>query len=271
MLTSQRTTYLLCFVVALATGCANPYEKFYHDQLGGKRLSELPNIEPHTGAPVLYTTDDMARDTQAMVENGFATVGYSSFNSGPVDASGALAQGKAVGAAMVIVQSRYTHTVTGSIPYTVQNPDQTVTTYTQGNIYGSGGSANFNGTSTSTVPGGTTTYQIPYNVNRSDYLATYWVKRKTPALGVIVVNLPDSIRQKLQTNRGVLAVAIMRGSPAFKADVLKGDVIVGIGTDSIDDVPSFAQCVPKHMGKQATLKIIRDGRKMNIDVTLNSR
>ncbi len=205
-----------------------------------------------------------------MVENGFAAIGYSSFNSGPVDASAALKQGKAVGAAIVIVQSRYTHTVTGSIPYTVQNPDQIVTTYSQGNIYGTGGYANFRGTSLSTVPGGSTTYQVPYSVDRSDYVATYWVKRKPPVLGVIGSDLPDAIRQKLQTNRGVLVIAVLKGSPAYNADVLKGDVLVGIDNDSTPDARSFLDIVAKYAGKSVTLKILRDGRKMDISLTLRT-
>ena len=266
-----RPQFLLLFLVSLTMGCANPYQKFYTDQLGGKRLADFPNVEPHVGEPALYTTDNMERDVRAMMENGFATVGYSYFNSGPVDTGGAVAQGKSVGASVVIVQSRYTHTVTGSIPYTVQNPNETVTTFSQGSINGRGGYANYSGTSLTTVPGGSTTYQMPYSVQRSDYVATYWVKRKPLILGIIVSDLPDGVRQKLQTNRGVLVLIIVTGSPAFKADVLKGDVITGIGNDSVDDKRSFLENAMKYVGKQTTLKIIREGRKMEITVTLNAR
>ena len=260
---------LLLPLIAIFVGCANPYEKFYHDQLFGRHINEVPSLEITSVSPSLYATENMPRDLQAMVENGFALIGYSTFNSGPVDSNKAMEHAKNLGAAVVIVQSRYTHTVTGSVPWTVQNPDQTVTTMTQGNLYGSGGYSTFSGTSTSTAPGGSTTYQMPYSVDRSDYVATYWVKRKPPALGIIVADLPDTLRQKLQRNRGVVVLAVLKGSPAFAADILKGDVVVGIDGDATNDPRSFLEVAIKYRGKRVTIKIIRDGKPMNIDLTLN--
>ena len=263
--------YLSLPLVTIVAGCANPYQKFYHDQLFGRHVNEVPSLEVTTASPSLYSTENMPRDNQAMVENGFALIGYSTFNSGPVDSNKAMDHAKNVGAVVVIVQSRYTHTVTGSVPYTVQNPDQTVTTMTQGNIYGSGGYSNFSGTSISTVPGGSTTYQMPYSIDRSDFVATYWVKRKPPALGIIVADLPDTLRQKLQRNRGVVVLAVLKGSPAFTADILKGDVVVGIDGDTTNDSRSFLEVITKYLGKPVTIKIIRDGKPMEISLTLNKK
>ena len=120
------------------------------------------------------------------------------------------------------------------------------------------------------VPGGSTTYQVPYSVNRSDYLATYWIKRKPPILGILVTDLPDAVRQKLQTNRGVLVLTVMKGSPAFFADVLKGDVLISIDNDDTPDARSFQTTLAKAARKSVTLKIVRDMREMNIKVTLKA-
>jgi hypothetical protein len=253
----------------LLVGCAGPYGQFYHEQLGGQPVTSFRHFEIAQGDPTVIETDNMDRDAHSMLENGFVMIGYSSFNAGPVPVDGAKAQARKVGAAAVLVQSRYTNTVSGSMPMVVQNPDQTVTTYLQGNVYGRGGYASYSGTSTSTVPGGYTTYQIPYSVQRFDYLATYWVHTKPPILGVMGVDLPDDIRRQLQTNHGVLITAVRKNSPAFEADLLKGDVIRTIDGEAVSDQKGFLALLEKDAGKRVVLGIVRGSQPKDVSLTLN--
>jgi hypothetical protein len=119
------TSFLL---LILFGGCVKPYSEFYTDQLGGRSISEFPSLVANEGDPQLYSTSDHERDGRALRENGYVLIGYSTFNAGAVDSEEAIRQAKKVGAAVVLIQSQYTNTVTGTIPYTVQNPSQTVTT-----------------------------------------------------------------------------------------------------------------------------------------------
>ena len=257
-------------VFTFASGCTtNNFEKFYIDKLQGKSVKELPGVAVTTESPKLYTTADTAKEIPAMVANGFVLVGYSAFNAGPQDNGGAIRQADKVGAAVVILQSKYTHTVSGSVPYTVSNPHQTVITNTSGSIYGPSGYSSFSGTSISSVPGGYSTYQIPYTVNRSDYIATYWVKRKPPVFGAVVGPMPDDLRKSLGTNRGVLVTAIINGTPAFHADILTGDAILEIDGNRCDDPTGFINSVTKCAGKKVAIRLNRSGKEMSISVQLN--
>jgi len=93
-----------------------------------------------------------------------------------------------------------------------------------GSAYGYGGYASYSGTAYTTTYGSKTTY-IPYTVHRSDYLATYWIKMKPPIFGTHIKDLTPEIRQQIGSNKGMLVYAVIKGSPAFEADILKGDVL----------------------------------------------
>src|SRR4029453_6131650 len=151
-----RRASVLCLVIVSSvvfTSCANPYRKFYHHRQISREAST--SIIPSTTEPEVYSGRDLDKDWVAMTENGFALLGYSNFN-GPVQSfEKAKEQGRDVKAAVVLVYSKYSHTVTGAIPYTIQNPSQKVVTNSSGNVYGTdGGTASYSGTSTATVPGG---------------------------------------------------------------------------------------------------------------------
>lgn len=262
-------TLLIAAVIMFIQGCAAPYSKFYFDQTGGADLTKDNKVIITNEEPKLYRGSDQEKDALAMSENGYVMVGYSSFNAGNVDENGAITQAKKVHASVVLVYSEYTNTVSGVMPLTL--PDtQTSTTSLYGNAYGSGGGwANYSGTATTTTYGSKTTY-IPYSVNRSDYLATYWVKLKPLMLGVQVQDLTPEIRSELQSNKGVVVAVVIKGSPAFKADILKGDVIRSIGDTEIYDTQSFSDSVSKYQGQKAVLTIYRNGKELRKEVQLNS-
>jgi len=255
--------------ILLLVACANPYAQFYTDQLGGRSIDEFPIIERHMGEPRIYSTTDQEHDGRALLENGYLLIGYSSFNAGAVDSKQAVRQAKKVGAAIVLVQSQYTNTVTGTIPYTVQNPSQTVTTYHSGSVYGSGGYGGYSGTSTTTVPGGYTTHQIPYSVNRYEYGATFWAKSKPLSLGVQVNDLTDEMRREIGSNRGVVVNVVVKGSPAFNADIIRGDIITRINDETIADAQIFGATVSRYAGQDVVLHTYRDGHDREVALRLN--
>jgi hypothetical protein len=114
----RRHAFLAASIVLLILldGCANPYTQFYTDQLGGRSIHEFPMIAVSEADPQLYATSDHERDGRALLENGYVLIGYSTFNAGAVDSEQAVRQARKVGAALVLIQSQYTNTVTGSIP-----------------------------------------------------------------------------------------------------------------------------------------------------------
>jgi len=141
--------------------CANAYQQFYTDLLKGQPISSFKYLVPNDGQPQIYRGSEPESDAIAMLENGYVLVGYSSFN-GPINAQNdAASQARTVHAAVALVYGKFSHTVTGSIPYTVYTPGQIVTTNSNGTIYDPSGVATYTGTSSTYLPGTSTTYQTP--------------------------------------------------------------------------------------------------------------
>lgn len=256
-------------VLALLQGCATPFAQFYYDQTGGADLSKLPSVVLPTGEPQVYRGNDQEQDALKMFEDNYNLVGYSSFNAGNVDENGAVTQAKKVNASVVILYSKYTGSVSGSLPLTL--PDtQTSSTSLYGSAYGSGGYASYSGTAYTTTYGSKTTY-IPYTVHRSDYLATYWIKMKPPIFGTHIRDLTPEIKQQIGSNKGVLIYAVIKGSPAFEADILKGDVLRKIGDVSVYDQESFQRALSDYESKETNVTILRGEKEITKSVKLRTR
>ena len=166
-------------------------------------------------------------------------------------------------------------TLSGVVPYTVANPPIVSTVNTSGtvNAYGAGGYATgtYSGTGTITMPGGYNTYAIPYNVARNTFFASYWVKQDPNKirLGVRYAPLTREVSQRLERNTGVIAQIVMRGTPAFKANILEGDVLLRIGGSDIVDPSGFAEQLKQFAGQNVTIDIMRADQTRSINVTLN--
>ncbi len=72
-----------------------------------------------------------------------------------------------------------------------------------------------------------------------------------------------------ENDEGVQIDQVMRGSPAEKADLRSGDVIVKRGDQAIDDMRSFAENIEDMQpGSELQLTVKRDGNPMQIKVTV---
>ena len=266
------SVFLILVVALLIPGCAAPFSKFYQGRTGGVDITTSPNVVLSKEEPKLFMGNNQEEDSIKMREDGYKLVGYSSFNGGPnVDVNDAIPQAQKVHAVVVIVYSQYTNTVSGTRRLSMPNT-QTSSTSFSGRTYGSGGNTNFSGNAQTTTRGTTTTY-IPYNVRRFDYLATYWIKLKKSAIifGVSVQDLTTELRQELGSNKGLLIIAVIKGSPAFQADILRGDVLRRIGGIDLYGFETLQETVKKYQGQTVSVEIYRDGKKIEKKIKLNTR
>lgn len=258
---------LVLLATVIVGGCAaNGYEDFYKsvaspEVVAARRASpppEQPIVRRSSGAPNLA----------AYERQGYVPIGYSSFNSGEdEDEDDAIEQAQEVGADLVvIVNPTYTGSRTSSVPIVTPT---TQTSYTSGSAtaYGSGGSATAYGNATTTTYGSRTTY-IPITVNRYDFGAVYFVKLHF-TLGVSWRPLKPEERQALQTNKGLYVLTVINGSPAFKADILHGDIIESIADTPIGSVDSANSVINKFRGQSVPIKLIRAGNVIVKNVVLN--
>lgn len=260
---------LLAIMSMMMVGCTTPFSQFYYDQTGGVDITKIPTVIISHDEPKVFRGSKEEEDSLQMLENGYALVGYSSFNAGNVNENEVIDQAKKVHASVVILYSKYTGTVSGVLPLTL--PDiQTSTTSLDGIVYGSGGYASYSGTAYTTTYGTKTTY-IPYSVHRADYLATYWVKLKPPIFGTYIRELTPEIKHQIGSNKGVFIYAVVKRSPAFEADILQGDVLRKIGDITIYDQDSFQRALSQYEGKEVGVIIIRDGKEIIKFVKLRTK
>jgi hypothetical protein len=266
----------IVFVLAALGGCAaNGFAKYYTPNRGSEYFVTSPYYIKPPAVPKLYAHgNDVKSDAKRLQEDGYALLGTSSF-FGPSKIGtkeDAIAQGKKIGAALIMAKSSYKDTLTGTVPLTLPNAPQVATVNTSGTVYGNGGSGSYNSTSFVTMPGGSTTYNIPYSVSRSDFFASYWVQFDASKMifGAFWAPLPDEVRSRLQRNTGLIVAAVVNGTPAFRANVLGGDVLTQINGEDIVDVRGFTEQLKKLSAQTVEFKIIRGTQPLTIPVALIS-
>ena len=182
-----------------------------------------------------------------MYEDGYVMIGYSSFNAGEVDENEAISQAKKVHASVVYIYTNYTNTNSGAMPLTLPSTTTSTTTFNSGTAY--------------TTTRGTSTTYIPYHTRRYDYVATYWVKinPKKILLGTRIADLTTEARQEIGSNKGMMVVAVINGSPAFDADIIRGDILRKIGDIDIYNGETYTEALERYKGQSVTVLISRKG------------
>jgi len=268
---NNRIVFFIILNITFFAGCAlNPYQQFFHDGLRGRSVSSIKSPEAIKQEPELRFGQDPKQDGDTMLENGFICIGESNFNGPLASNDKAIEQANNIQADVVVIYSKFRNNVSGTVPFVVQGPQQQVVTNQSGSIYGSrGGVTNYSGTSTTTLPGQTNVYDIPYSVDRFDQMAIFWVKGKTPRLGVVVGDLTPEERYKIKRNRGVSIKVVVKGSPAFKADLFVGDIIFRIGNDEISGREDFYSALDKYSGQEVEIIIFRENQEIVKKIKLN--
>jgi S1-C subfamily serine protease len=81
--------------------------------------------------------------------------------------------------------------------------------------------------------------------------------------------LNDAQRHKLERNTGVQVAIVVRGTPAFKANFLEGDILLKLNGRDISDVPTLSSDLMQMAGARVTFDVLRDDHPRTIAVTLN--
>jgi len=96
---------------------------------------------------------------------------------------------------------------------------------------------------------------------------------KRPWLGAKLQPVTPEIAESLALKRpaGALVSSVVAGSPAARAGLKSGDLIVGIDGQSVDDPNAFDyRFATKSLGGQATLGVVRGGRETPLIVALQT-
>jgi len=277
----MKILWLMIFATLLSACAVNGFQKFYTPMADAQQCQD-PKSPCRTNPRFIQYKEEPPRifiySASPQVDNenawnaGYMPIGMSNFygSSKIMTREQLLEQAKNVGAALVLVHSEYKDTLSGSVPFVVANPTQTTTVAAAS----SSGFSSAAAAASTTTGGGYTAYNMPYRIERFDASATFWIAQdvKTQRLGARTINLPESIRSKLQRNTGILVIGVIQGTPAFSANILKDDVILKIGNEDVIDVQSFQHDqLTKFAGQRVDLQIVRADKPMSIPVTLNQQ
>ncbi|MCM8794806.1 MAG: Do family serine endopeptidase [Candidatus Omnitrophica bacterium] len=92
-------------------------------------------------------------------------------------------------------------------------------------------------------------------------------------LGVNVQNITQELADyfKLDSKEGVIVAQVLADSPSEKA-LQEGDVIRSFNGEPLKDVPDLIRKVNRSaVGTKVSLGVLRDGRKMNVEVVIGER
>lgn len=129
------------------------------------------------------------------------------------------------------------------------------------------------GINTAIVSGGTGIgFAIPINLAKS-LLPQLKSKGKVVRgwLGVVIQKVTPELAKNfnLKESEGALVSDVMEDSPASKADIRRGDVIVSFDGHAIKEMEQLPKLVAgTEIGKKVKLGLIREGKSLEVDVTV---
>jgi hypothetical protein len=254
-------------VLIASPAYATDWEKFYTAVPGG---SLEPIASPSPPVVEAIGSSDIRRIEADAYINGFAVIGYSSFNSSNANTKDAVRLATKLKAARVLIGTNLTSSETASIPITTPTYN-TSTTSGSVNASGTGGTAygTYNGTTTTT---GSVTNYIPIQVNRFDKIAVFLKELPRRGIGIFCREMTDEERSRVGTNRAMMVIVTRRGSPAFNADLMANDLITQVDGQPFgpDEFKLLLGRAAKGEVAQAKFSILRAGEKREITVSIPS-
>ena len=100
---------------------------------------------------------------------------------------------------------------------------------------------------------------VKYEIN-----ATYWVKLPKPTFGAHFIKLNSDI----EAINGVQIIAVIKGSPAAIAGILRNDSITSIAEVQVNKPDDLISAIRKNKGKLIEVGFIRGGKQLKVSVKL---
>lgn len=91
---------------------------------------------------------------------------------------------------------------------------------------------------------------------------------RNPRLGIVAEELEGQLAEYFGVERGVLVRSVSPGSPADKAGVKAGDVIVAVNGRRVSSPRELSRELRELDSGRATLKLVRKGKEMEVTVEL---
>ena len=231
---------------AISAEEVNPYAKNYKAQNSTqlKSMQAVPDTQ-------IFVSNHKEQDNISMLENGYDMMGSSGFEGGNVPAELALQHGKNIKADTVLVYSKY-----GSSKTAVSKMQEIKDALRK--------------------KGEVTEQDLTPDSTVYQYYASYWAKLPTPLLGVHIIKLKQKVdpRQSSEINQeetGLKVIAVINDSPAAKAGITKGDVLIKIGDVKMNKSDDLFDAVKRYEGQAVPVLLERDATLITTQAMINKR
>jgi hypothetical protein len=230
----QFVMYCSIFITLVLVSCAttssfsNFYKPLRSPEERGYNVIRLNQDEE----PRIILSNNLTNDLYDYLSRRYIILGKTSFN-GPSEEfrNDIKMQCKKIGATVALYSIEYTHTNHGSIFYE-----------------GTGGA---------------------YSIRRYDYSVYYLVAFiDDVGFGANLVDLDEQTRQQYRRNTGAFVHIVYVNTPAFYANIIRGDIIISINDNEIlDSMDAFLIIDNFSKGEQVNIEVIRDYRIETIEFT----
>ncbi|MDI1310047.1 MAG: PDZ domain-containing protein [Methylotenera sp.] len=186
-------------------------------------------------------------DTTRMLENGYDMMGTSEFVSAKISAELAKTYAKKIKADYVLVYDRPTSLTTNMV--------------------------NLDGTESGNKAIQEANAENAKNEKTVHY-ASYWAKLPMPLLGVHVIKLIKASTNPAEEGTplpGLKIIAVIKESPAAKANIVTGDTLLQIGDVTLEKSGDLFAAVKRYQGQTVDIMFRHGDEDIKTTVALNSR
>jgi hypothetical protein len=259
----------LLAAMACVGGCQrNGYSKFFVSSFGGShpKLEDYAkeNLVAYSGDPRIIREKPSEDLFRRLAEQGYCLLGQSNFWATAQSEKGLKRQARKLGAELVVASSEYRGSESGAYPITSTVPQ---TTYHSGTAYSGRYYGTWSGTSTTYQ---TQTTMIPYTIYYYDYQTSFWTRRlQPPVFGAFCIDLSAEERKLLGKNGGAKVAACVMDSPAWKADLLPGDIILQLDGEDVPGAKGLYDRTLLLHGQTVHVTYLRQTSRQTVTVQLN--
>lgn len=247
----QMSLLFLCVGVSTsvihAADNAEINENLYQTKYVEQNKSQLKSLasQPETK---LELGREKTEDNTAMLENGYDLMGSSDFVSGSISMDLAREFGQLIKADKVLI-------------YESNVPVNTKLVSLDGSADGEKMANEANNANAQHV--------------QTIHSATYWAKLPSPLFGVHVIKLvPAADKEGARIApevKGLTVIAVIKGSAASKAGVLKGDNLLKVGEIALDKSEDLLLAVKRYKGQVVPVELLRESETKTLSLQLGNR
>ena len=236
---------LLLFISNVAFSDENVFEKNYQIQSpkGFQSFSKNPNTKMMRGWA-------QKTDKFKMLEDGYDLMGHSNFTGPYTSPNLALQHAKSIKADMILLYDRQINDSSRAtiIKKAREKAKKANRVKEIGNL-----------TEIEINDDDLVDENVKYEIN-----ATYWVKLPKPTFGAHFIRLNSDI----ESIKGVQIIAVVKGSAAAIAGILKNDSITSIAEQSVNNPEDLIGAIKKNKGKLIEVGYLRGGKPSKVKVKL---